>query len=294
MKYSPTGAIVTNIDNDHLNYYEGREDVLVAAFNQFMDQVSNPDYLFWCGDDLHLKRLNHPGKSYGFEPHCDWKASYLRQKGFSIIFDIEGEGQLYRDVEVALTGSHNALNALAIFGLARTLGIKEEAIRQAFKSFKGVMRRCEKKGNQHGVLFLDDYAHHPTEIKTTLRAIRSAINERRLIAVFQPHRHSRTRDCLGQYGSIFDAADELFITETFAAGEAPIPGISHKNIIEEIERASTIPIHEVNRADLSQTLADFVQPHDVVVTLGAGDITKAGPETLALLEKQARSSKTPA
>jgi UDP-N-acetylmuramate--alanine ligase len=286
LKYFPTGAIVTNIDRDHLNYYEGSEEVLVEAFQQFMRQVSHPDYLFWCGDDPHLKQFNHSGPSYGFGKDCKWRASNLHQKEFSITFDIVGNGQVYREIELALIGSHNVLNALAVFGLATTLGIQEEVIRLAFKSFKGVMRRCEKKGEKQGVLFLDDYAHHPTEIQTTLKGIRAAIKERRLIAVFQPHRYSRTQDCLGHYGTIFDAVDELFITEIFGGVESPIPGLSHQNIIEEIQNCSTIPVHEVSRSEISQKLAQFVQPHDVVVTLGAGDVTKVSMETLDFLDQR--------
>lgn len=284
LKYHPTGAIVTNIDDDHLNAYDGKMENLIQAFKQFMGQVSQPNLLFWCGDDSLLTELNVPGQRYGFSASCQWRALRFRQKGFKITFDIQAGGHHYPNVEVNLTGQHNALNALAVFGLAITLGIKEEAIRQAFKNFKGVLRRCEKKGESHDVLFLDDYAHHPSEIAATLKAVRQAVQERRLIVVFQAHRYSRTKDCLGSYGSIFDFADDVVITEIYAAGEAPIPGLSHQQLIDEIKQQSLVRIHAVERAQVPHWLAAYVQPHDVVITLGAGDVTKVGPEVLERLK----------
>jgi UDP-N-acetylmuramate--alanine ligase len=285
LRYSPFGAIVTNIDNDHLIAYEGSEKVLIQAFKQFISQVSSPEHLFWCGDDAHLYALQPPGQSYGFEKHCHWKITRFQQRGFNISFDLETKEGIYKDIEVALTGRHNALNAAAVFALALSLGIAESSIRQTFRSFKGVMRRCEKKGEAESVLFLDDYAHHPTEIQATLKAIRQAVAPRRLLAVFQPHRYSRTQDCLGQYGSIFDEADELVITDIFGAGETPIPGLSHQQISNEISQCSTIPFQYTQRHQLAQAVSQLVRPHDVVVTLGAGDITKLAGEIMPILKE---------
>lgn len=285
LKYFPYGAIVTNIDNDHLNNYEGQESLLIAAFKQFMDQVST--HLFWCGDDPYLNQLNHAGKRYGFSDGCDWQATNFRQNQFQICFDIEGDGQLYKDVEVACIGRYNATNALAVFGLALSIGIAEEVIRRAFKGFGGVMRRCELKGKINEITFLDDYAHHPTEIRVTLGAIREAIGQKRLVVIFQPHRYSRTKDCLGQYGSIFDCADEVIITDIFAAGEIPIAGLTYQQVMDEVK---TVPIQYVPRSALSHFLSQFGKEGDVMVTLGAGDVTKVSLETIACLEKQAYST----
>lgn len=286
LKYSPFGAIVTNIDNDHLNNYEGSFDLLIDSFKVFMAQVQSPRHLFWCLDDEHLAELHIPGQSYGFHPLSDWKIVEVHQKGFKMYFDLEHQGHLYSQIELALVGRHNVLNAAAVFGLACTLGVPEGSIRQTFKTFKGVLRRSETKGSCHGIHFIDDYAHHPTEIQTTLQGIRQAIGSKRLVAVFQPHRYSRTQDCLGSYGTIFDAADELFITEIYGAGEMPISGLSHALIQQEIKQKSTIPCRYVARSALSHCLSQFLQPFDVVVTLGAGDITKLGNDALSLLEKQ--------
>lgn len=277
LKYSPFGAIITNIDNDHLNHY-GSMESLVEAFKLFGNKVEATDYLFWCGDDPYLPSLGLLGSSYGFAPSCDWRAKNFRQTEWKIIVDIEGDGCLYKDVEVALSGQHNALNALAVFGLSSRLGIDESVLRMSLQSFRGVLRRCERKGEYRGALLLDDYAHHPTEIIATLKGIRSAIQKRRLIAVFQPHRYTRTRDCLGMYSHIFDDADEVWVTDLFSAGELPIPGVSHIPIMKEIEDGETISCCYIPRSQLSGALAAYIQPNDVIVTLGAGDVTKVSGE----------------
>lgn len=286
LKYYPFGAIITNIDNDHLINYEGNIRQLVEAFKTFMEQVQSSQHLFWCREDAYLSQLHMPGQSYGFHSASDWKIVALHQEGFQIFFDLEHQGHIYSQIELALIGRHNVLNAAAVFGLAITLGVSEASIRQTFKTFQGVLRRCERKGVFNDILFLDDYAHHPTEIQTTLQGIRQAIGAKRLIAVFQPHRYSRTQDCLGQYGKIFEAANELIVTDIYGAGEIPIPSISPLLIQEEIAQHSNVSCQYVPRTALSHYLSQLVQPHDVIVTLGAGDITKVSNETLSLLEKQ--------
>ena len=280
LNYRPYGGIVTNIDFDHMDYY-GTEAALLGAFNQFMKQAASPEHLFWCGDDARLEKLQGPGISYGFSPHCRLRASHFKQHGWSISFDAAFNGKVYRQVEVALTGKHNALNALAVFGLALSLGIEESAIRQALRSFGGVLRRCEKKGEAHGIEFFDDYAHHPTELRATLRAIRDAIGERRLVVVYQPHRYTRARDCMGMYGGVFNDADALFVTEIYAAREQPIPEVTHEKIIAEIQKDLKHRCHHVNRQKAAEILAKFLRPHDVCVTLGAGDVSKVSGEILA-------------
>lgn len=291
LKYNPYGAIITNIDHDHLINYENSFSLLLESFKTFISQVESHPHLFWCGDDPHLAQFNPQGQSYGFHQDNNWKIGSYTQEGFKSIFNLEHNGHLYPEIELSLIGRHNILNAAAVFGLAITLGVSEGKIRQALKTFKGVLRRCEEKGMTKGIKFLDDYAHHPVEIQTTLEGIRLAIGPKRLIAVFQPHRYSRTKDCLGQYGTIFDKADMLLITDIYGAGENPIPNLSHAQIQQEIESYSTTPCHYVPRKDLSHYLTVFVQPNDVVVTLGAGDISKLSDETLLLLKNQPVISK---
>lgn len=269
LKYAPFGAIITNLGLDHLDHY-GNENTLFESFRQFAGQVTSPKHLFWCGDDANLRSLDLPGFSYGFG-ECDLKLSHYSQEGWTSTFDLEFQGQLYEKIRLALPGRHNALNAAGVFGLAILLGISETAIRQAFQGFQGVYRRCEKKGETSGVLFLDDYAHHPTEIAATLASIREAIHPRRLIAVFQPHRPSRMQHCLGVLKHCFTDADSVWVTDIYMAGESPIPDVTQQAILDEI--SGSRPFDE-------ERLCDELRPHDVLVTLGAGDITRLGPRLL--------------
>lgn len=277
LKYHPWGGIVTNIDTDHMDYYK-TESNLKKAFNEFVHKVTSPSHFFWCGDDERLKDLNPLGISYGFQNHCQLQITHFRQEGWKIIFNVVFEGKTYSNIELPLLGKHNALNASAVFGLALHLGLSEDTIRQAFKSFKGILRRCEIKAEFQGVMVVDDYAHHPTEIRATLKGISQAVKNKRVIAVFQPHRYSRTKECLGTYGNIFDDADELFVTDIFGAGEAPIAGLSSSLIMAEIQANSKIPCRYAARGDLVSMLSEHLRPHDIVISLGAGDITKLAAE----------------
>lgn len=277
LKYHPFGAIVTNIDADHINHF-GSFERLVEAFSEFLHKVENPEHLFWCGDDPYLQKLNPKGICYGYGKNCHLRLSQFIQKGWCISFNVAFKDKHYDDVQLPLVGRHNALNGAGVFGLALSLGIPEAEIRKAFLSFGGVMRRCEKKDEIQNVLMLDDYAHHPTEIKTTLQGIRQAVDGRRLIAVFQPHRYTRTKDCLGLYEGIFNEADVIFVTEIYAGGETPIPGLSSTDVIREIESEGVKKCRYVPRKDMADTLANFARTHDVIVSLGAGDITKLSYE----------------
>lgn len=280
LKYKPYGAIITNIDLDHMNHF-GTEACLTDAFRQFASQVESSEHFFWCGDDPRLQNLQLPGVSYGFGENCDLRAVNVVQKGWFTTFDVEWQNKNYFELKSALIGHHNVLNVLAIIGMAKAVGVYEPVLRKALASFSGVARRCEKKGEIDKILLLDDYAHHPTEIKTTLAGIRSAIEKKRLIAVFQPHRYSRTKDCLGTYSGIFDKADEVVITDIFAAGEVPIPGLTYEVVKAEIEKNTTVPCRYVSRKELPQVLGKDLKPDDVMVSLGAGDITKLSGEIMA-------------
>jgi UDP-N-acetylmuramate--alanine ligase len=286
LSYTPFGAIVTNIDLDHMDYYR-TETALEDAFRYFLSRVSSHEHLFWCGDDRRLAQMTpERGISYGFGRECALRAEHFRQEGWSICFDIHFKGKRYPRVEAPLIGKHNALNVLAVFGMAISLSVEEPVIRDALRLFSGVGRRCEKKGEAYGILFLDDYGHHPTEIRATLQAIRQAVQDRRLVVAYQPHRYTRARECMGLYSHVFDEADELFVTEIYPAGESPIPGNSHEQLIAEI-RQEKKACHFASRKEITQTLSGFLRPYDVLLTLGAGDITKGCPEVLALLKRKA-------
>lgn len=283
LKYLPWGAIVTNIDTDHMDHFKS-ETNLNAAFNDFINKVSSTQNLFWCGDDKKLQALNPPGISYGFGNHNRLQITDYQQHGWKINFDLMFQGKHYQNIELPLVGKHNALNACAVFGLALSLGIPDQSIRNAFTSFRGILRRCEIKAEFQSVTIIDDYAHHPTEVLATLKGIRRAIGEKRLIAVFQPHRYTRTKECLGTYGQIFDVADEVVVTDIFSAGEKPIGNLDAGMIVQEIKAASNIPCRHVPRSVLAASLSEILRPHDVVVGLGAGDITKLAAELTAIFK----------
>jgi UDP-N-acetylmuramate--alanine ligase len=281
LNYAPFGAIITNIDNDHLAYWSTL-DHLTRGFKQFANLVQSPQHLIWCGDDEILCSLKLKGFSYGFGESNDLQIKNFLQSGWKNVFDISFEGIEYSDIEIPLVGGHNVLNAAAVFGLGIKMDIPEAKIRKAFSTFEGVNRRGELKGESRGIAVFDDYAHHPTEIFATLRAIKQAIGPRRLVVAFQPHRYTRTRDCLHEFGPALERADVLILTDIFAAREAPIEGITNEVLLEKI-REKVSDVRPVLRSQLSMYLSLFLQLDDVLVTMGAGDITKVGPEVLKLI-----------
>ncbi len=274
VKYSPFGAIVTNLGSDHLEHY-GSDSALIDSFRRFIQGVQSKDHLVWCGDDMRLRALDPPGRSYGFEG-ADILISNYKQNGWSITFDVTFDRITYPDIFLPCVGRHSALNGAAVFALGVILGVDEGAIRRAFQTFEGVRRRLEKKGEVSGVLFLDDYAHHPTEIAATLSGIRSAVGKRRVIALFQPHRYSRIAHCMDGLASSFDEAYRVYVTDIYSAGEAPIEGVSQESLLKTIPRSA--PFDEA-------CFVDQLRPHDVVVTLGAGDITHFGQRAIARLKQ---------
>lgn len=280
LRYRPFGAIITNIGLDHMDYYQ-EEEKLLQAFIEFGEGVSSKDHLFFCGSDERVKHCHFSGVNYGFHQGAKLKGSNFRQQGWKSIFDIEFESLSYLNVELALSGFHNALNGLAVFGMALRLGIDEKLIRKAFKNFKGVKRRCEFKGEKQQVGLIDDYGHHPTEIKATIKAIKQAAWDKRVSVLFQPHRYTRTQNCFTEFLHAFDDADEVIITDIYPAGEAPIPDVSAEKIVKAI---SSVPARYLAKEALLSTLCHEVRPFSLYVTLGAGDIWKIGEELLEKLK----------
>jgi len=285
LNYIPFGAILTNIDNDHLDYWKSI-DRIVEGFRTFAKHVKVKEHFFWCGDDDLLRSLNLQGLSYGFDEKNDVKINNFLQKGWKTVFDLSIFGKKYSEIEIPLIGAHNVLNAAAVFGLGISLGLSEEKIRKAFSHFKGVNRRAELKGGKGGITIFDDYGHHPTEVFATLRAMKQAISHHRLIVAFQPHRYSRTRDCFHEFASAFSIADQLILTDIYAAGESPIEGITSRALLEEIRRGAALEACYVPRQNLSRFLAEHLRSGDVLVTMGAGDITQVGSEVIRMLPNE--------
>jgi UDP-N-acetylmuramate--alanine ligase len=273
LKYGGYGAIITNIENDHLNYWK-TEEALIAGFAKFAATIT--DHLVWCADDAHLQHMNLPGTSYGFSEHADLKIETWRQEGWKLIFDLAYLGKNYRDITIPLIGKHNVANAAAVFGLGLLLGLEEKKIRNAFEVFQGVKRRMEKRGEKRAVQIFDDYGHHPTEIRVTLDAIKAAIGERRLVVAFQPHRYTRTRDCFHDFRTALKSADVLVMADIYPARETPIEGITGEALFCTLGHGHFVP-----RDQMADFLASVLRPHDVLVTMGAGDITQLASEVLA-------------
>lgn len=258
------GAIITNVDGDHLDYWKSNQ-ALHHAFEQFANAVEGP--LFWCID----KGPSFPGISYGFSERAEWRITEFAQTARGIRFSVGP----FRHLEVALLGKHNACNAAAAVGLAYKLGLSEEAIRRGLARFRGTVRRLEFKGEKRGVRVYDDYGHHPTEVAATLAALRAHVRERRLIVLFQPHRYTRTQNLWQEFTQAFSDADLVFCTDIYSAGEAPLEGITAERLAREMG-ALYVP-----RAQVVNTVAPLLRPHDVVLTLGAGDITAVSAELLS-------------
>jgi UDP-N-acetylmuramate--alanine ligase len=192
-------------------------------------------------------------------------------------FDLFYKECHYREIQVPLIGQHNALNACSVFVMALLLGAKEEAIKQALSTFAGVHRRADKLAEVSGVRFYDDYGHHPTEVEATIKAFKDSLPNDRLITVFQPHRYTRTRDCFEQFIDAFRHSDVLVLTDLYAASEEPIEGVSSETLYHRIQKKYGENIFYIRKDILPEFLEHFVRPSDVVLTMGAGDVTKIGP-----------------
>lgn len=285
LKTPSFGAIVTNLEKEHLNYWKTPEN-LKAGFKKFFQQVQNESHLFWCKDDSDLRSLNPAGVSYGFSEDADCRIVAFAQTQQGIRFDLEIKNRRYCDIELSLYGRHNALNGAAVFGLALSLKINEEAVRRAFKSFAGTFRRLESVGTAQKIDIYDDYGHHPTEIIHTLKALRECIRERRLIVLFQPHRYTRMRDLFDEFLGCFQEADELIMTDIFSAGEAPIEGVTAAVLYTRLREKLGTRVRFFPRAHLESGVAPLLRAGDAVLTIGAGDINSVGK---VLLEKVAQN-----
>lgn len=283
LNYRAEGAIITNIDLDHMNHFV-TEEKLLAAFHQFADGVADPSLLVYCGDDRRLRSMHLKGSSYGFSEGCDFRGTRFRQAGTKVFFDLHDGQTLYESIEFSLPGLHSALNAMAVFSLGLKLGIAESDLRMGLKSFAGVKRRSEIKGEKQHILVIDDYGHHPTEIATTIQAIKRAYPIRKLHVLFQPHRYTRTVDCLESFGTAFEAADAVHVLDIYGAGESPIAHIHAKDVVESIRRQSSVPVDYLPKEGLLQNLHRAIKPFDVLLTMGAGDVTKIGVQFLDLLQ----------
>lgn len=279
--YNPKYSIITNIDREHLDYYGDFKSEL-EAFDKFIHQTQDGGCLFCCDDDQNLKSMLSGYKKkyvlFGLHESAHIYPKNIHLKDLASEFDCFYKNKFVNRFSLALGGMHNISNALSVIALGLELGINIEVIKRALSNYKGAKRRLETKFSDHRFMVVDDYAHHPTEIKATLEAARN-LKRQRIVAIFQPHRYTRTQLLLDEFGSCFDRADYVIITDIYAASELPIEGVSGRNICEKIKQRS--PDKEVRflpKAEILGHVLDIIRQDDLIITLGAGDIVKIGDE----------------
>ncbi|MDY6967782.1 MAG: UDP-N-acetylmuramate--L-alanine ligase [Spirochaetota bacterium] len=286
LKLYPSIAIVTNIDADHLDYYKYFEG-LKDAFLQYINHVPFYGYSVLCIDDFAisdiLEKVERPYFTYGFSEHADFKASDVRICDGKTKYNCFFKGERLGEVEIQLLGNHNVVNSLSVIAVAFEIGMDFSDIKDGLADFKGVARRMEKKGEKKGITVIDDYAHHPTEIRATLQAVKRL--KRRIIVIFQPHRYSRTQLLWDEFGKAFADADLVFLTDIYSAGEEPIEGVSSQLIKDEISNHDGIDVEVISIFDdIPDKIIKVIQEGDIIITLGAGDIYKSGTRIIQALE----------
>ena len=285
---TPDVAVVTNLEADHLDIYGNREGVR-EGFLTFLRGMRNGGRIVACADDHGAASLlpcaDSAGFPYGMSAGSMLRAIDVRVTSATTSCRVVEEGVGVGELTLSMGGVHNLRNALAAAAVSRALGAEWAAILEALASFRGVKRRFERLGEAHGVVVIDDYAHHPTEIEATLAAAHSMFPAARIVAAFQPHLYSRTRDFADAFGVSLASADLAYVTDVFPAREAPIPGITGETVVAALERAGLREVRYVAEVGaLPEALLDELRPGDVLLTLGAGSIEDVGQTVLDGLE----------
>jgi len=296
LKLPATIAVVTNIDPEHLDHY-GDFDALRAAFDAFVENIPFYGFAALCIDHVEVQAMiprvsDRRIISYGFSPQADVRAMNVEAKSGGVEFDVTiadrktDEIRVFEKIELPMFGNHNILNALAAIAIGAEMGIVEDVLRRAMAGFEGVKRRFTKTGVVDDITIIDDYGHHPVEISSVLAAARSATNGQ-VIAVVQPHRYSRLRDLFEDFCTCFNDADAVVVCDVYAAGEDPLDGYDRDSLVNGLRahgHRTVMPLNDV--ADLPGVINDFARPGDMVMFLGAGNITAWAnemPEQLRLL-----------
>jgi UDP-N-acetylmuramate--alanine ligase len=282
---SPCIAVVTNIDREHLDFYRDL-DHIQATFLDFLNRLPFYGLAILCLDDPHLPslipKLKKRYRTYGLTTQADFQARDIRQDGLLTSYRLFHAGREWGEVRFKLPGRHNVYNSLAAIATGFELEIPFEKIQRCFAQLEGVQRRFQIRGEWQGVTILDDYGHHPTEIRATLDAVRSCWPDRRIVVVFQPHRFTRTKALFDDFTTAFYQADSLVLLPIYAAGEDPIEGLDARRLLEGIKEKGHREVRfKPSPAQVIQYLKENLQSGDVVVTLGAGDVWKIGQELVS-------------
>ena len=291
LKLTPTIAVVTNLELEHLDCYSDLDD-LKEAFTVFVQKVPFYGTVILCLDEPGVQQLipsiDRPILTYGINPQSEIRATDIKIEKNRSSFNLIAKGDNLGKIELSVPGEHNIKNALAASAIALELDVPFDKIVEGFKDFTGVKRRFEIKGLAGDILVIDDYAHHFSEIKATLKAAKNGYS-RRIIALFQPHLYSRTRDFYREFGASFHEAEILFIAPIYPAREAPIEGVSGKMIAEAAaDSGHKAAYYCEDRSKLVDDVLAEVKPGDMIITMGAGDIWKEGVKILEKLETKAR------
>ncbi len=297
---TPVMAVVTNIDQDHMETYEHSFDKLKSAFVEFLQQLPFWGMAVVCIDDANIReilpRVTKPVMTYGFSEDARIRAKNVRADDGKMHFTVQRINGVTTEFDVTLNlpGNHYVLNALAAIAIASELNVPDAAIIKALKEFKGVGRRFERYGevaakNGGSFTLIDDYGHHPVEMQAVIAAARAAFPERRLVLAFQPHRYTRTRDCFEDFVHVISSADAVVLTEVYAAGEAPIVAADTRSLIRAIRVAGKVePLFVESTDGLPQAILGLAQNHDVVIVMGAGSIGQVASQTKRLAETMDR------
>jgi UDP-N-acetylmuramate--alanine ligase len=297
LKLSPILAVVTNVDREHMDCYRDMADV-EEAFIDFADRVPFYGMVVVCNDDDRLRgllpRLARRAVTYGIREGSDFRV--LRSTiecanhKHSAHFMVDYRGKLLGDFHLHVPGHHNVLNATAAVAVGVGLDIPADLIREGLENFRGVDRRFQLRGHAAGVSVIDDYGHHPTEIRATLAAAREC-GFRRIHVVFQPHRFTRTRDLLEEFGGAFGDADSVFVLDIYPASEAPLPGVTGESVVAAIQKHGSRARHLASFDEAARTVAAQAESGDMVLTLGAGNVSHLGPQVLEHLKSKEKAQK---
>jgi UDP-N-acetylmuramate--alanine ligase len=277
IEYHPFAAIVTNVEHDHVDFFATPESV-AQAFRDFAATIQQGGFLTYCADDAGAVALSETVKSielvsYGVSEVADLRIDQIELLTLGSRARVIWKGKSVGHIELQVPGQHNLLNAAGVLATALKLGFPVAELLTGLATFRGTGRRFELKGTVHGVRVIDDYGHHPTEIHVTLEAARRYADEGRLIVIFQPHRYSRTKAFAAKFATELDRADRAIVLEVYAASEKPIDGVSSKMITSMMNKGEYIP----NFVEVTDSVIADAQPGDVIVTLGAGDVSSLAP-----------------
>jgi UDP-N-acetylmuramate--alanine ligase len=283
--YHPYGAIITNIEHDHVDYFAD-ESAVFEVFNDFIETIASDGFLIYCNDDKGSRKLGSTVTkirtfTYGTSPDSDLVIDQVALLPLGSSGRAIWHGKVIGKLELNVPGHHNLMNAAAALATGVVLDQAPNEMIDGLATFKGAGRRFEIKGTVNGIRVIDDYGHHPTEIQVTLTAARRFAGDGRLIVIFQPHRYSRTKAFIDNFATTLDLADEVIVLEIYAASEKPIAGISSEAIVEKMSNGRFIP----NFMEAVETVVKSAKPGDVIITLGAGDVSSLAPIIVEELAK---------